>query len=92
MNFAAVLADCRAVDSDIAMRAADEAAADWIEWTGNLDCPVPPGTHSALRDREGTERVVRRPELCRWLHSGQDGLGVDPVERDCDIVAYRVLA
>jgi hypothetical protein len=91
-NFSSMLDDIRAIDDDDAMRAADEAAADWIKWTGNLGCPVPAGTHIEVRDRDGWEHEVLRPELSRWLHSGQDGLGIDPVERDCDIVAYRVMA
>lgn len=55
---------------------------EWIEWNGDDESPVPPGTKIDVRCRDGEEILgLKDLDGSNWLH----------VYYDADIVAYRII-
>lgn len=63
---------------------------DWIEWSGG-ECPVAPATFVDVRFRGGS---VCGPDLATFWSGGigWDWWEHESVDRDYDIIAYRVVA
>lgn len=52
----------------------------WIEWSGG-ECPVPRGSETTIRFRDGDETTDTIPHLWNWEHDNDEA----------DIIAYRIV-